>query len=305
MTIRVLETSVGGRAGLRFAHRPELVPATGEILIRTEFVGLNFGEVSRAVRNREVDGSVLGWDAAGIVLAVGAGIDGIGPGAQVVTRAAGGGWAQHRLVQVDEVALVPEGVSLADAAALPTAGVTALTALRAYGELKDRTVLITGASGGVGRFAVQLAHLAGARVIAAVGSEESSARLEDLGAAAVITSQLEPGEPVDLVIDNVGGSMLVDAYARLADGGVLVSVGWLSQQPAAFPVYAFHGNRRRIEVVRFENGYGPLLAPLLELVAANKLSTEITWIGTWEEYHVPFEKLLNRHLRGKAVMRID
>jgi NADPH:quinone reductase-like Zn-dependent oxidoreductase len=97
-----------------------------------------------------------------------------------------GGWAELRAVPTAELAVVPAGVDLSAASTLPAAGVTALQALRALGSVLGRRVLVTGASGGVGRFAVQLAVLAGAEVVASVSRPARGTGLAGLGAAEIV-----------------------------------------------------------------------------------------------------------------------
>jgi NADPH:quinone reductase len=155
---------------------PDPEPAPHEVLVEVRAASVNFLDV--AYREQTLaPGGIPGVDAAGIVLAPAA--DGAGPaaGSRVVTFATCGAWAQRRVAPVADTAVVPDGVDLAAAAALPGAGVTALQALRRLGPLFGGRVLVTGASGGVGRFAVQLAALAGAHVVAAVGGAARGAGL--------------------------------------------------------------------------------------------------------------------------------
>jgi NADPH:quinone reductase-like Zn-dependent oxidoreductase len=148
--------------GIRLGETAEPEAAPDQALVAVHAVSLNFGEVTYV--GRRVPGDVPGWDAAGIVLEPAA--DGSGPpaGARVVTFGWGGGWAQLRAVDTAELAVLPDDLSFAEAAALPVAGVTALRALRRLGSVLGKRVLVTGASGGVGGFAVQLAERAGAHV---------------------------------------------------------------------------------------------------------------------------------------------
>src|SRR4051794_14590464 len=171
-------------ANLRLTEVQEPVAAESEALIDVRATALNFGEVHWIDRMRK-PGEVPGWDAAGVVIQPAA--DGSGPevGSRVVGFDGAGGWAQQRAVPTENLAVLPDSVDFGQAAALPVAGVTALQALRALGPVVGRRVLITGASGGVGRFAVQLAARAGAHVIAAVGSAARGAGLAELGAAEV------------------------------------------------------------------------------------------------------------------------
>ena len=147
-----------------------------------------------------------GWDAAGTVVTAAA--DGCGPpaGARVVTFGWSGAWGRLRAVDAGELAVLPEQVGFEEAAALPVAAVTALRAIRGLGSVLGRTVLISGASGGVGRFAVQLASLAGARVVACVGSSARAEGLAELGADQVVVGLDGLAGPVEFAIDSVGRS---------------------------------------------------------------------------------------------------
>src|SRR6266699_5056580 len=172
-------------AGLRLGDAQDPVPGPSQALVRVEATSLNFADVA-FLRDRKAPGAVPGFDAAGVV--VSAAVDGSGPpaGARVATFGWSGGWAELRAVETTEVAVVPERVDVGLAAAIPVAGVTALRAWRRLGSLMGRRVLITGASGGVGRFAVQLAARAGAHVVAAVGSPARGEGLLQLGASDVV-----------------------------------------------------------------------------------------------------------------------
>src|SRR5262245_14350344 len=140
--------------GLRLGDAPEPEPGPSEALVEVAATSLNFGEVT-FLRERHGPGAVAGWDAAGVVVAAPA--NGAGPpvGARVATFGWAGGWAERRAVDIAELTVLPDAVDYVSAAALPVAGVTALRALRRLGPVVGRRVLITGASGGVGRFAVQ------------------------------------------------------------------------------------------------------------------------------------------------------
>ena len=118
-------------------------------------------------------------------------------------------------------AALPDSVSFTEAAPLPVAGLTALRALRTGGPLLGSRVLVTGASGGVGTFAVQLARIAGAVVTAQVSGPARSAAVSALGASEVITEIGAEAGPFQLVLDGVGGQVLTAAVRRLARGGVV------------------------------------------------------------------------------------
>ncbi|GAA1299791.1 hypothetical protein Psi02_63280 [Planotetraspora silvatica] len=176
---------------------------------------------------------------------------------------------------------MPVPTDLADAAALPLAGITALCTLRAGGPILGKRVLVTGASGGVGRMAVQLAALGGAHVIAFVGSPVRGEGLAGLGAHEVLVGLDGVDKPVDLVLDNVGGSQLVSAWNLLAPGGGLQSIGWASGEPAEFPPYSTFalGPARTLSSFGDAANVGPDLATLVDLLTAGRLTVGIGWRG--------------------------
>ncbi|NJC72415.1 zinc-binding dehydrogenase [Planosporangium thailandense] len=291
-------------SALRLGEVPEPEPGPGQVVIDVACTSLNWGELNLARSGDAPPGTVLGWDAAGVVTQGAA--DGTGPavGTRVVTRGPDGGWAERRAADVSELAAVPDGVDLADAAALPVAGVTALRALRAAGPILGRRVLVTSAAGGVGRFAVQLASLGGAYVIASVGSPERGMGLIELGADDVVVGVEELEDPVDVVVDNVGGRQLVDAFAALAPGGNLQSVGWTSGEPAVFPPYSTVGPARTLTSFTLGPAIADDLATLLDLVADGLLKVEIGWRGPWDRVADAAETLLARRVGGKAVLDV-
>ena len=214
-------------------------------------------------------------------------------------RAAGGISRRHlrmgrrlgafRAVDTAELALVPDGIDLGATAALPVAAVTALQAVRRLGSIVSRRVLVTGASGGVGRFAVQLAYLAGADVIASVGSPERGRGLTELGAADVIVGPDVLTGRIAGAIDNVGGQQLADAYYRLEAGGTVVAVGMASKEPTTidFEAARINVDRGRIETFVLTTPLGKDLEQLIALTARGRLSLPISWRGDWHTYPTP------------------
>ena len=290
-------------AGLRLGEAPDPVPAPDEPLVEVHAISLNHGEL-RAVASHPA-GFISGWDAAGVVRTPTA--DGSGPqaGTRVVTFGAAGAWAQLRAVPVSELAVVPDGVDLGAAATLPVAGVTALRALRRLGFLTGRRVLVTGASGGVGRFAVQLAAGAGAHVIASVGSAARGEGLADLGAAEVVVG-LEGVEPgLHGVLDNVGGPQLAEAFALLAVGGSVQCIGATSGEPTVFGPYSTVGELRSLQAFMMGSQLAGDLATLVGLLAQGKLDPQIGWRGDWKDVAGAAEDLFARRIAGKAVLDVS
>lgn len=284
----------------------DVTPADSEVLIAVETIGLNRLDV--AYRHERMSaGQVPGVDAAGRVVT--AARDGSGPpaGARVVSFASGGAWAERRAVATGDVAVVPDSVDLGAAVALPGAGVTALQVVRDMGALDGARLLVTGASGGVGRFAVQLASLAGAQVIAAVGRPERGAGLAELGATEVVTD-LDGVAPVDRVLDTVGGDLLATAFSLLATDGRLWSVGRASGRPTVFDLEEERNTGRTnrwLTPFAVQLPFGPDLVELLDLVADGSLSPCIGWRGPWTDIGVAAEAMRRREVLGKAVLDVS
>jgi NADPH2:quinone reductase len=293
-------------SSLRRTEVPDPVPGPGEALIAVAAASFNFLDLAYGGGIHGV-GGVPGEDAAGVVVTPTS--DGPPQGSRVVTFAMGGALAQRRVVAAADLVVVPDGVDLAAAAALPAAGVTALRAVRRLGSVLGRRVLVTGASGGVGRFAVQLAALAGAHVVAHVGSAARGAGLRELGAAEVVTD-LAGLAPVHGVVENVGGPLLAATVGVLAEGGLALSVGQASGQPTTidFEAERQRGGHRAVEVFTVGTGYtgfGADIEELLGLVAAGRLDPQIGWRGSWDRADEAVEALRGRQVAGKAVVEID
>ena len=289
-------------SGLRLGEVPDPVRGKNEMLVQVTASSLNYGEVHRA-QSGAADGTVLGWDAAGVVVEAPDDVP-FTKGDRVLTRGADGGWGQLRAVDPGECAHIPASVSDADAAALPVAGGTALLALRDAGSLLGRTVLVTGASGGVGRFGVQLASLGGAHVIASVGGEHRKEGLHELGADEVVVG-LEGVTGVDVVLDTVGGMQLVNIFSLLREGGVVECIGSTSHENTVFPPYSLVGLQRSIRPFRMPQGLGTDLAYLLKCVREGSIHAEVDWHKSWSAVEEAVNLLFGRKLRGKAVINCD
>ena len=162
-------------------------------------------------------------------------------GTRVVGLVNPGAWAQLVAVPTDVLAALPDGVSFAQAATLPVAGMTALLALRIGGRRLGRRVLVTGASGGVGRFAIQLAALGGAHVTALVRDPAQTEALKGLGAHEVVT---ELDGEWDVVVEGVGGPVLGQAIRHVAAQGTVVSFASTTGDETASPPASCSAGRR-------------------------------------------------------------
>jgi NADPH:quinone reductase-like Zn-dependent oxidoreductase len=288
---------------------PEPQPAPGEAIVELRATSLNRGEVRR-LPVREA-GTVPGWDVAGVVVSRAA-EGGPAEGARVVGLVGHGAWAERVPVPLADLAELPDAVSFEEAATLPIAGLTALEMLEVAGLSLGKRVLVTGAAGGVGRFAIQLAHRAGGRVTAVVGSPERRGGLAHLGADDVIVG-FEPdgGGEFDLILESAGGRSLAAALTRVALGGMVISFGNSSGEETTFNASGFYDRQASVRgfgifpALRRKGGAARPLRTLLELVECSDLRTEISLHGSWLEPHEAMQALMDRRVAGKAVLVRD
>lgn len=232
----VIYDGPGGPNVLRYREVPDPpCPADG-VLIQVKAISLEGGDmINRAMTPPPTPDHVLGYAAAGEIIAVGADIRDRFVGQQVTSFDMSGSHAALRAVKATKTWIIPDGLEMTAAAALPISFGTAHHALFARGRLVEgETVLIQGGAGSVGIAAIQLAHRRGATVIATVSGAERTARLASLGLTHAIdyrstdvreaVMQLTSGRGVDLVVDPVG-STLKDSLAVLRPEGRLVFVG--------------------------------------------------------------------------------
>lgn len=288
---------------------PEPAASDDEAIVEVHAFSLNRGELS--LLSIRPEGWRPGQDIAGVVLRQAA--DGSGPpeGARVVGLVDQAGWSQRVAAPTARMAVLPGEVSFAAAATLPIAGITALRTLRLGGFLLGRRVLVTGAAGGVGRFAVELAVRAGARVAGLVGNPERARGLGELGAAEIVTRLEDLSGLFDLILESIGGSSLATALRLVVPNGTVVVFGNSSRESTSisFGDFAGHEGARIQSFFSFKSGtpesFGEDLALLASLVAAGQLHPLIGSDKSWRELAQVMTDLRERRVSGKAVFHID
>ncbi len=235
----VVVTEPGGPEALTLGERPDPEPGPGEVVIDVAASAVNRADLlQRQGFYPPPPGAsdVLGLECSGVVAAVGPDVDRWQVGDEVCALLAGGGYAEKVLVPAGQVMAVPDGIDVVEAAALPEVACTVWSnVFMAAGLRPDETLLVHGGAGGIGTFAIQLAHALGARVATTAGSEEKLAVCRDLGADLTVNyreadfveavKDATDGHGADVVLDNMGAKYLGRNIEVLAKEGRLVVIG--------------------------------------------------------------------------------
>jgi len=306
--IRVHE--YGGPEVLKYEDAPRPTPAAGDVLIRVHATSVN--PVDIAIRNgffkermKYKLPMIPGWDVSGVVESVTAGATRLKAGDEVYSRpdlARDGAYAEYVAVRESEVALKPKSIDHAHAAAIPLPGLTAWQALFDAGHLAaGQTVLIHGAAGGVGHFAVQFAKVKGARVIA-TASKRNHDFLRSLGADEVIdynTTKFEDVvHDVDVVVDTITGETQDRSWQVIKKGGIYVSI----LQPPNQEKAAAHGVRSAHVFVQPNVDE---LNEIARLVDSGKVKPHIEKVFPLPEAAAAHEAVAQHHTRGKIVITVS
>jgi NADPH:quinone reductase len=293
---------------LSLADVPEPAPGPGELLLDMEAASVNRGEIRTA--GKQPPGTVIGWDVAGTVAALGEGVTTFDVGERVVTLSPGGGsFAERVAVPAEWTAPLPSACDFVPAATLPVAGVTAAGTLRLARTHAGDRVLVTGAAGGVGQFTLQLALQAKATVTGQAASEERAAAVRATGAEALV----HPGDgsPVDgefdVVLDGIGGPMLGPLLAATAANGRVVVYGNSADADSTFRVETFYGKGVTIYGFRVFTSVPPAqgvkdMATLADQAATGALSVKVQATAPLADALPLIADLYARKVTGKVVL---
>ncbi|QYM78393.1 NADP-dependent oxidoreductase [Horticoccus luteus] len=303
----VIFRSFGGPDVLESAHLPRPEPQAGEVLIRVHAASVN--PIDYKIRSGHFHRAsitlpaVLGRDVAGTIADVGAGITDLAPGDEVYAflGSHSGGYAQFALARANEVARKPRSLDYIQAAAVPLAATTAWQGLFDHGRLQaGQRVLIHGAGGGVGHFAVQFAKAKGATVIATVSPEDVDL-VQTLGADEVIDYKAQRFEDrtahIDLVFDLIGGDTQTRSWAVLKNGGTLVST---LQQPSVEEARKHHAH---VSVFMAEPRREQLVA-IAKLIDAGKVCVAVSHTHSLFDAREAHDELEHEHSTGKLVLTV-
>jgi NADPH:quinone reductase-like Zn-dependent oxidoreductase len=300
-----------GDAGvLRYEDAPQPAPGPDEVLIRVHSAGINPADCQfrqghyQAFAPRPLP-FILGWDVAGTIEAVGAQVTHYKPGDAVFAMAEmsrNGAYAEYIVVRADDLAPAPHSIPPQQAAGVPLAALTAWNALFAYGGLEaGQSVLVHAGAGGVGLFAVQLAHRAGARVLA-TASAANHALLRELGADEAIDYRGAALDAhtggMDLVLDTVGGETRERSWKLLRPNGLLAGVAMPPPDEVQARAY---GVRCCMVQVKPD---GAKLAGIGALIDAGKLRVLIDSEFPLAEAAAAHLRSQGRHARGKIILRV-
>ena len=299
----------GGPDQLIYEDAPQPHPGPGEVLVRVYATGVIAYELTYPVTYQTRAGDtrslpIPGHDLSGMVEQVGPGVTNIARGSEVYALTAfdrDGAEAEYTIALPSELAPKPRSLDYVQAAAVPLAALTAWQALFEHANLSAaQTVLIHGAAGGVGVFAVQLARWAGARVIV-TASARNSDFLRELGASVVIdyttTRFEEMVYDVDIVLDMVGSETLERSWKVVKKGGVLVSV---AEPPS--PEQAKAHDVRPVWFIVEPNR--DQLIQIGVLIDTGQIRPIIDTVLPLSQARQAYEQGARGHTRGKIVLRV-
>jgi len=313
----IVQNAYGSAAVLSLAEVAQPAVKENEVLVRVKAASLNAGDVFTLrgspwltrlmVGFPRPKNHILGWDMAGIVEAVGSSVTQFRPGDEVYASCSGT-LAEYVGVAEEKLALKPANLTFEQAAAVPTAAITALIGLRDAGKLRaGQKVLINGASGGVGTFAVQIAKALGAEVTG-VCSTRNVEMVRSLGADHVIDYTREDftknSQRYDLILDNVASRSFADLRRTLTPQGKIIPNSGHGGMGYVFKAYLLSLIMRQHGSMYLATPSGKDLLVLRELCETGKLKPVIDQTYPLRDTPAAFRYLEKEHARGKVVITI-
>ncbi|RDI96692.1 NADPH:quinone oxidoreductase family protein [Meiothermus sp. QL-1] len=318
----ILVERAGGPEVLQLVDLPKPEPGPGQVRVRVEAAGLNFADIlyvagEYLVRTRYP--TVPGMELAGVVEALGEGVEGLRVGQRVAALVGGGAFAEYALAPARSVLAVPSQMSPYEAAAFPVSYFTAYFALVTQGQARPgEWVLIQAAAGALGTAAIQVARALGLRVVALASQEEKLALCRRLGAEVTLLSTQDDlvravreatgGHGVDILMEVVGGDGFAQSLKMLAYRGRLLVIGSASRTLAQMrPVELMKGNQSVIGVwlTPFLNDPAALQAAqafLTPLISSGQIRPVVGERFRLEEAARAFEFMLSRRNTGKVIL---
>lgn len=315
----------GGPEVLHIAEieRPEATP--GNVIVQVAYAGVNPADWKAREGwlaqffNYQFP-FVVGFDAAGIVAEVGEGVTGLKVGDRVVTASnqgigERGSYAEYVASAEERCVRLPDHVALLDAAAMPTAAITAYEAVFDVGDTQDgKWVLVNGGAGGTGSYAIQLARMAGARVAATCGPANMD-YVKALGAELAINYRngkvadaVRAWAPdgVDLVVDTVGQGSLVDAVEFTKRGGIIAPIATLiADEPTVDPARAAERGVRVVPTMSSHGNQPRQLHALVDALAAGKIRAPDLTVLPLDQAGEAHRRVQDGHVRGKIVLEVN
>jgi NADPH:quinone reductase len=315
--------SLGPAENLKVAEVDEPLAGEGEVLVEVAYTGLNFFDtliIEGKYQVKAIPPFSPGGEFSGRVVGLGPGADGFSVGDRVMGFCAYGAAAERIAIPANRLAAVPDGLALDKAAGLSVAYGTSLHALKQRAEMKPgETLLVLGASGGVGIAAVEIGKAMGARVIAGASSDEKLAFARRYGATETINTatddlraRLKDLAPkgVDVVYDPVGGPLTEAALRSLAWKGRLLVIGFASGEiprpPLNIPLLKgcdIRGVYWGEFTAREPEAHRRNMAELMEWAKSGKLSVHIHAKYALEDFRKAFEAIAKRQTLGKTLLR--
>ncbi|MFF4828076.1 zinc-binding dehydrogenase [Streptomyces sp. NPDC001312] len=285
------------------------VPQRHEALIKVSDIALNRPDF--LYLNGHAETYRPGIDAAGVIEQAAADGSGPAPGTRVALHLPGGGaGAEYVAAATDRLAVIPDNVESAAAAALPLGGLVAQRLLALAGPLKGRQILATGVGGGVGQILIQLAVAEGAQLTAIAAQDQPTEHMSALGATVSLDIDAIEDGAFDIVLESVGGDLGSKAAHKLRPGGQYLWFGQAGGSPITLDFFTLlqAGTGLTLRHFVYADGDGGRdagdMADLLDLASQGRLSVEIGRRGDWSSAGPVLKEMAEGRLRGKAVLSI-